>query len=123
MEGFFYAFITVILLGGQIMMGILLYQWHTGQQKTQSTRSEILELREFISQLRNDNRGLAKELNKLRNDFDLRELYGKDSSVYFDAIERARDGASPADLSNEYGIEKTEADLIVHTHQPLIKAA
>jgi regulator of replication initiation timing len=123
MEPVFYAFIGVIFLSGQIMLGILLYQWNTGFQQTLNLHSEVYEIREFTNKLYDDNRLLAQELNKLREDFDLRELYGEDSSVYFEAIKKARNGASLDDLISEYGIDKNEADLIIHTHQPIEEAA
>ena len=123
MESVFYAIITLILLSGQGIMGIFLYQWNTGYQRTLSTRNEIYELNELTNQLLTDNRVITQELINLRKDFDLRKLYGEDSSVYYDAIESARKGASHDDLVHEYGLHKDEADLIIHTHQPMIKVA
>ena len=121
MESIFYAIITLILLSGQIIMGVFLYQWNTGYQRTLSTRNELYELNELSNQLLTENRLIIQEINNLRKDFDLRKLYGEDSSVYHDAIESARKGASCTDLIREYGLNKNEAELIIHTHQPEIK--
>jgi|GEM_PF-5183944 hypothetical protein len=122
MESLFYIIVTLILLSGQIIMGVFLYQWNSGYQKTLSTKNEIYELNEITNRLLTENRIITDEINSLRKDFDLRMRYGEDSSNYYDAIESAREGASRDKLMHQYDLGKNEADLIIHTHQPALKA-
>ncbi len=123
MESIFYGIITLILLSGQIIMAIFLYQWNAGYQRALSTRNEIYELNELTNQLLTKNEMITLEIAKLRKDFELRNLYEEDSSVYYDAIESARNGASYDDLIHKYDLDKNEADLIIHTHRPVVKVA
>ena len=123
MESLFYIIVTLILLSGQIIMGVFLYQWNSGYQKTLSTKNEIYELNEITNRLLTENKVITDEINNLRKDFDLRMRYGDDSSHYYDAIESAKKGASHDELIHQYGLERNEADLIIHTHQSVVKVA
>ena len=72
MESLFYIIVTLILLSGQIIMGVFLYQWNSGYQKTLSTKNEIYELNEITNRLLTENKVITDVINNLRKDFDLR---------------------------------------------------
>ena len=122
MLAFFIAFTVVLLVGGQLLMGHYVFRLLRNERKLHAIidnqNQQMQGLLRDYGALRQRQEELARALQGLRREFDLREAYGDRSGPYAEAIELAREGATVRELVINLGLDETEAALIVNNYGP-----
>ncbi len=127
MLAFFIAFTIVLLVGGQLLLGLYVFRLLRNERKLHavidSQNRQMVNLLRDYGALRQRQEELGRELQALRREFNLREVYSDRSTPYTEAIELARQGATARELVIQLGLDETEATLIVNNYGPRQDAA
>ncbi len=111
-----------MIIGGVICLLLLLLLFSMARnngllkKNIELVRSQNDSLILSLNSLTDKTEELGKEYQQLQADLIVKELYDGQSDAYMQAINAARSGASSAEIIDDYGLIKTEADLLVSIH-------